>query len=82
MNMYRCVWRDVHDPRLLYWICTLKLVNKSRVPSSTNLFCFYASLLKANRYPSKQEIEDNFDGNICRCTGEVEGEAAGRRIWG
>ncbi|KAL5509791.1 hypothetical protein EMCRGX_G005217 [Ephydatia muelleri] len=27
------------------------------------------SLLDQNSKPTKQEIEDNFDGNICRCTG-------------
>lgn len=27
------------------------------------------SLLKVNPKPTRQEIEDNFDGNICRCTG-------------
>ncbi|XP_015777058.1 PREDICTED: indole-3-acetaldehyde oxidase-like [Acropora digitifera] len=27
------------------------------------------SFLKETANPSKQEIEDNFDGNICRCTG-------------
>ena len=27
------------------------------------------SLLKNNSKPTKQEIEDQFDGNICRCTG-------------
>ncbi|EDO44966.1 predicted protein, partial [Nematostella vectensis] len=26
-------------------------------------------LLKTNAFPSKQEIENHFDGNICRCTG-------------
>jgi hypothetical protein len=26
-------------------------------------------LLKNNASPSKQEVEDHFDGNICRCTG-------------
>ncbi len=27
------------------------------------------SLLEENAKPTSQEIEDNFDGNICRCTG-------------
>ena len=26
-------------------------------------------LLHENPRPSEQEVEDNFDGNICRCTG-------------
>ena len=30
---------------------------------------FFDSLLQSNPQPTKQEIEDNFDGNICRCTG-------------
>ena len=29
------------------------------------------SLLQENPSPSKQQIEDNFDGNICRCTGRL-----------
>ena len=28
------------------------------------------SLLQTNPAPTKQNVEDNFDGNICRCTGE------------
>ena len=28
------------------------------------------SLLEENAKPTSQEIEDNFDGNICRCTGQ------------
>ena len=27
------------------------------------------SLLSENAQPTKQEIEDSFDGNLCRCTG-------------
>ena len=27
------------------------------------------SLLEENAKPTMQEVEDNFDGNICRCTG-------------
>ena len=27
------------------------------------------SLMAANPSPSAQDIEDNFDGNLCRCTG-------------
>jgi hypothetical protein len=29
------------------------------------------SLLSENAQPTKQEIEDNFDANLCRCTGMV-----------
>ena len=32
--------------------------------------CFLFSFLKENPKPSKREIEDIFDGNICRCTGK------------
>jgi xanthine dehydrogenase iron-sulfur cluster and FAD-binding subunit A len=28
-------------------------------------------LLSENAQPTKQEIEDGFDGNLCRCTGTV-----------
>jgi xanthine dehydrogenase/oxidase len=27
------------------------------------------SLLKENAKPTAQEVEDSFDGNLCRCTG-------------
>ena len=29
----------------------------------------FGSFLSENLTPTKQEIEDGFDGNICRCTG-------------
>ena len=29
------------------------------------------SFLQENPSPSEQQIEDNFDGNICRCTGNM-----------
>jgi aerobic-type carbon monoxide dehydrogenase small subunit (CoxS/CutS family) len=32
---------------------------------------FSLSLHSENAQPSKQEIEDGFDGNLCRCTGTV-----------
>ena len=36
--------------------------------------CGYAfSLLQANPAPTEQNVEDNFDGNICRCTGKFIG---------
>ena len=35
-----------------------------------------SSLLQSNPKPTKQEIEDNFDGNICRCTGKTSIAAA------
>ena len=30
----------------------------------------FNSLLKENPKPTPQMVEDNFDGNICRCTGK------------
>ena len=36
---------------------------------NATLFTLFISLLKANPKPTKQQVEDNFDGNICRCTG-------------
>lgn len=30
----------------------------------------YYSLLQENPKPTKQTVEDNFDGHICRCTGK------------
>ena len=30
---------------------------------------FTFSLLEDTPSPTQQEVEDNFDGNICRCTG-------------
>ena len=31
----------------------------------------YCSLLQENPKVSPQNIEDNFDGNLCRCTGKI-----------
>ena len=38
---------------------------------SCSFFPFSFSLLSENAQPTKQEIEDGFDGNLCRCTGTV-----------
>jgi aerobic-type carbon monoxide dehydrogenase small subunit (CoxS/CutS family) len=35
----------------------------------TLMSLFSLSFLSMNAKPSKQEIEDNFDGHLCRCTG-------------
>ena len=34
-----------------------------------HFFFIGRSLLKTNPKPTKQQVEDNFDGHICRCTG-------------
>jgi hypothetical protein len=38
---------------------------------ASSFFPFSFSLLCENAQPTKQEIEDGFDGNLCRCTGTV-----------
>ena len=37
------------------------------------MFQCYLSLLQANPAPTEQNVEDTFDGNICRCTGKFIG---------
>lgn len=42
------------------------------ITSNINLLLLsLISFLQENPSPSKQQIEDNFDGNICRCTGRI-----------
>ena len=38
------------------------------------------SLLKQDQKPDKQTIENSFDGNICRCTGNEKGISKRQKI--
>ena len=60
--------------RLLFKRISLGLVQLRNVRvvikyKTYNSVCVLFSFLEESPIPSQQLIEDNFDGNICRCTG-------------